>query len=181
MNTYRKRYTGALLSEEEVRRGFNGMLPAVLDAPTRETLDIDPVLITPSPAVTADQTAVRDGVVLDKLGNWVYGWRVEPKTPAQIAADRATRDASARDEAKRLREDAVGGIKVTTAAGHTFDGDEISQGRMARAIIALQASNQTSSVVWVLADNSVIDATAAELTEALALAGAAQAALWVIE
>jgi hypothetical protein len=33
----------------------------------------------------------------------------------------------------------------------------------------------------VLADNSVIDATAAELTEALVLSGQAQAALWVLE
>lgn len=87
---------------------------------------------------------------------------------------------TARDIAKAAREKAVAAITVTTTAGNTFDGDETSQTRMARAIIALQATG-TPSVTWVLADNSVIEATAAELSEALALAGAAQAAVWVIE
>ena len=84
-----------------------------------------------------------------------------------------------REIAKANRAKAVDAIKVTTQAGNTFDGDEISQGRMARAIIALQAIG-TPSVTWVLADNTSIQASAAELSEALALAGAAQAALWVI-
>ena len=84
-----------------------------------------------------------------------------------------------RGMAKSARGEAVAGITVTTQAGNTFDGDEVSQGRMARAVIALQA-NPGATVNWVLADNSVIQATAAELTEALALAGAAQAAIWVI-
>jgi len=93
---------------------------------------------------------------------------VDPPTAEQI-----------REEAVRARTEAVAALKVTTQAGNTFDGDEVSQGRMARAIIALQATG-TPTVTWVLADNSVIQATVAELTEALALAGAAQAAIWVI-
>ena len=88
-------------------------------------------------------------------------------------------DEQLREEWKASRADAVEAIDVTTTAGNTFDGDEISQGRMARAILALNAAAPGTTVNWILADNSVIDATAAELTEALALAGAAQAALWV--
>jgi len=84
-----------------------------------------------------------------------------------------------REVAKAAREKAVSEIKVTTQAGNTFDGDEISQGRMSRAIIAL-STGLAPSVNWVLADNSVIQATAAELTEALVMAGQAQAAIWVI-
>lgn len=84
-----------------------------------------------------------------------------------------------RDELKAERAAAVEAITVTTAAGNTFDGDEVSQTRMVRAIVALNAT-ATPSITWVLADNSVIQATAAELTEALALAGAAQAAVWVV-
>jgi hypothetical protein len=84
-----------------------------------------------------------------------------------------------RNKAKLERQQAVDQIKVTTAAGNTFDGDEVSQGRMARAIMVLSTGFATT-VPWVLADNTVVSATAAELTEALALAGAAQAALWVI-
>lgn len=85
----------------------------------------------------------------------------------------------ARAAAKVARAAAVDAIKVTTQAGNTFDGDELSQGRMARAIIAL-STGLAPSVTWVLADNSTIEATSAELTEALVLAGMAQAAIWVI-
>lgn len=92
----------------------------------------------------------------------------QEKTPQQL-----------RDEAKAARAIAVGAITVTTQAGNVFDGDETSQGRMARAVIVLQATN-TPSVVWVLHDNTIIEASVAELTEALALSGAAQAALWVL-
>ena len=84
-----------------------------------------------------------------------------------------------RELAKQARAEQVERIQVTTQAGNNFDGDEISQTRMARAIIALQATG-TPTVNWVLADNSTIQATVAELSEALALAGSAQAALWVL-
>lgn len=84
-----------------------------------------------------------------------------------------------REAAKAQRTAQVEQIKVTTQAGNVFDGDEVSQGRMARAIIALQATG-TPTTLWVLADNSVIQATAVELTEAMVLAGMAQAAIWVI-
>jgi phospholipase/lecithinase/hemolysin len=86
---------------------------------------------------------------------------------------------SAREAYKTSRAAAVASITVTTEVGNTFDGDEVSQGRMARAVLALQAAGADATVNWVLADNSVIQATAAELTEALALAGAEQARLWV--
>lgn len=87
--------------------------------------------------------------------------------------------AKQRAAAKIARDQAVAAIKVTTAAGNTFDGDETSQTRMARAIIALQETG-VPSVTWVLANNAPIQATASELSEALALAGAAQAAIWVL-
>jgi hypothetical protein len=71
---------------------------------------------------------------------------------------------------------------VTTQSGNTFDGDETSQGRMARAVVALDGLPQdpAPTVNWVLADNTVIQASKYELREALMLAGAAQAAIWVI-
>lgn len=84
-----------------------------------------------------------------------------------------------RADAKQLRAKEVEAIKITTSAGNTFDGDELSQSRMARAIIAL-STGLAPSVTWVLADNTTVQATGAELTEALVLAGQAQAAVWVI-
>jgi hypothetical protein len=91
-----------------------------------------------------------------------------PKTEEQL-----------REEWKAQRAAQVEAITVTTTAGNTFDGDEVSQGRMARAVIALSAAPEGTTVTWVLADNSIIEATPEELTEALALAGAAQALIWV--
>jgi len=99
----------------------------------------------------------------------------EPHTPEPYVPP----PGAEREAAKAAREKAVSEIKVTTQAGNTFDGDEISQTRMSRAIIAL-STGLAPSVNWVLADNSVIQATAAELTEALVLAGQAQAAIWVL-
>lgn len=110
---------------------------------------------------------------------WAGGaWEVldsYPEPPAPDTPDPAAQRAAAKQE----RETRVSEIRVTTTAGNTFDGDEVSQGRMVRAIVALQATG-TPSITWVLADNTAIEATAAELTEALALAGAAQAAIWVL-
>jgi hypothetical protein len=96
---------------------------------------------------------------------------------AQAAAQSAAEEARA--QAKAAREAAVAAIKVTTQSGKEFDGDEVSQGRMARAIIGLQAAN-APSITWVLADNTPATVTLAELTEALVLAGQAQAAIWVV-
>ena len=84
--------------------------------------------------------------------------------------------AAQREQFKTSRGEAVSAIKVTTAAGNTFDGDERSQERMVRSITAL-ADGET--VTWVLADNSVIEASRDELREALRLASAAQTELWV--
>jgi hypothetical protein len=84
-----------------------------------------------------------------------------------------------REELKRERDERVRAIKVTTAAGRTFDGDEVSQGRMTRAITALKAAGQAETT-WVLADNTPVVVSVAELEEALILAGLAQTALWPI-
>lgn len=103
-------------------------------------------------------------------GKWTQTW-VSP-TQDQV-------DESERAEFKQQRTVAVRKIKVTTAAGNVFDGDEASQGRMARAILGMDAAPAGSTVTWVLADNSVIQAGQDEMREALMLAGLAQAAIWV--
>lgn len=95
--------------------------------------------------------------------NGVDGWAIPATDP--------------REAAKAARAVAVDNIKVTTQAGNTFDGDEMSQARMSRAVLIL-STGFASEVPWVLADNTVIQADAAELTEALALAGAEQARFW---
>ncbi|HBO1296531.1 TPA: hypothetical protein L4E95_001361 [Pseudomonas aeruginosa] len=87
-------------------------------------------------------------------------------------------EAIARDRFKRQRADAVAAITVTTASGQIFDGDEQSQTRMARSIAAMENGEK---ITWILADNSPAEVTREELREALRLAGASQAALWVAD
>jgi hypothetical protein len=116
-------------------------------------------------------------------GMWYETWVLEPLTYAEeaqvIEAERVNglpALLAPRQAFKAQRAEAVQNIAVTTSAGNTFDGDEVSQGRMARAILALP---EGQTVRWVLHDNTEIDATGAELREALTLAGAEQARLWV--
>lgn len=59
-----------------------------------------------------------------------------------------------------------------------FDGDEESQGRMVRAIVALESAG-VESTGWVLADNVPTLVTLAQLRQALVLSGAEQSRLWV--
>jgi hypothetical protein len=138
-----------------------------------ELFGVFPLVEVDPPPCGPDKTAVpEDPTLVD--GQWLQQWAVRDATTDEMAQ----RALEARERFKAERAAAVRAITVTTAAGNTFDGDETSQDRMVRAIVALQATG-TPSVVWVLADNSTVQATAAELAEALALAGAAQAALWV--
>ena len=76
--------------------------------------------------------------------------------------------------AKAEREDYVKRI-VVEVDGMKFDGDEVSQDRMARSIIALDLGEK---VQWVLADNTIKMVSRAQLREALRKAGTAQTAIW---
>jgi len=71
---------------------------------------------------------------------------------------------------------AVSQITVTTTSGKVFDGDEISQNRMARAVTASNAGDTTQ---WILADNTQATVTHEELKEALLLAGEATIKIWM--
>lgn len=77
-------------------------------------------------------------------------------------------------KAKFDRADYVSRI-VVEVDGMKFDGDETSQNRMARSIVAL---NEGETVQWVLADNTIAQITKEQLRQALRLAGEAQTAIW---
>ena len=130
----------------------------------------DPYAAQPAGTATAPPTAPEGQVPMWTGQAWAL---VAVPVPVGPAPEQL------REAAKAARAAAVEAITVTTAAGNTFDGDETSQTRMSRAIQVL-STGATASVPWVLADNTVIQATAAELTEALALAGAEQARFWAL-
>ena len=119
-------------------------------------------------------------VIKDSNGEVYSKYKTTPEADDTYLPDTVaiTADSEAETLAiwKADRELAVSKITVETTDGNIFDGDEISQGRLSRAISVM---DDVETTVWVLNNNSVIDATKAELKEALKLAGKAQTALWV--
>ena len=85
-------------------------------------------------------------------------------------------DALAYAKAKQDKLLAVSQITVTTKSGNVFDGDELSQNRMGRAVTASNAGDTTR---WKLADNTQATVTHEELKEALLLSGRAMTVIWV--
>ena len=83
------------------------------------------------------------------------------------------------NSAKATRATKVDALTVTVD-GMVFDADETSQNRMSRVVAGAQALgiDQSTTQVWVLADNTVATPTVAQLAQALKLAGEAQTALW---
>lgn len=102
-------------------------------------------------------------IIVDGEGKPVLGER-PPLTPEQTRANW-----------KADRQAAVDSITVDVDS-LIFDGDEISQARMARALLVLQDGETT---LWVLADNSPAQVSRGQLKEALRLAGIRQTELWL--
>lgn len=96
---------------------------------------------------------------------------------SRFAAHEAAR-APTRDELKARRQALVDAITVTVG-GKVFNGDELSQERMNRALRVADDTGQ-GSCTWVLADNTAVTVTKEELSQALALSMLAQAAVWVL-
>jgi hypothetical protein len=126
-------------------------------------------VINVSPEVMMFDTVQEDPSRMFKVGDdfstakWEeYNLTAEEKTERAVAAYRNTRDA------------AVKAITVTVD-GKAFEGDETSQTRMARAIVAMSDGD---TIAWKLADNTAAMVTMATLKEALRLAGAEQTRIW---
>lgn len=92
-----------------------------------------------------------------------------PEKPAEVVAEEELA------KAKGERAAAVASITVNVD-GMVFDGDEVAQERMARAV--LMAESPEEQIEWVLADNTVEFVTAAQLRRACRAAGKTQGALW---
>ena len=76
MSEYRVRATGEVKSQGQVRLdNKNTSLPKVWTANVCDALGVDPVLAAPAPEPSAAyKSVVRNGVVQDGKGNWVYAW-----------------------------------------------------------------------------------------------------------
>lgn len=91
--------------------------------------------------------------------------------------DQAAFEAAELEKLKSERAAAIQNIKVTTKSGNVFDGNEISQSRLSRAISVMTDSDLIN---WVLADNSIASVKKSELQEALKLANTEMSRLWVL-
>lgn len=80
------------------------------------------------------------------------------------------------EQAKSDRAEAVSKITVEVD-GMIFDGDEESQQRVARSIIALENGE---TMPWVLYDNTIAEVNKEQLKRVLRLAGQKQSELWVV-
>lgn len=106
----------------------------------------------------------------------------DPKPPEPTPEEIAEREkAEALAQAKEERAEAVSKLTVTVD-GMVFDADETSQNRMSRVVAGAQALgiDQSTTQVWVLADNTIAQPTVAQLAQALKLAGQKQSELWVL-
>ena len=149
--------------EQDVRKAFpHTSLPSPIKIAPEGYVIVEE---TPAPAFDAKTQKVVDGGAKKEGTSYVRVWNV-------VAL--SVEEALAIAKADRLEE--VRQIQVTTASDKVFDGDEDAQGRMARAIVAL---NDGESTLWVLADNTPTMVTKEELKEALRLAGAEMTAIWV--
>ena len=79
-------------------------------------------------------------------------------------------------QAKAERADAVSKI-IVEVDGMKFDGDETSQQRMSRSIVALEDGE---TMPWVLYDNTIVEVTKEQLKQVLRLAGQKQTELWTV-
>jgi hypothetical protein len=98
---------------------------------------------------------------------------INPPEPEHVPTQEEI-EAQALADAKRERAKAVDRLTVEVE-GMVFDGDEVSQARMA---VAASSMTDDETNIWVLHDNSVVQVTKAQLLQACRLARIAQSAVW---
>lgn len=92
-----------------------------------------------------------------------------------VAQKEAKAASAAYQQWKSERQAAVDAITVEVD-GMVFDGDEVAQTRMARAVTAADHLSETTE--WTLANNSAVTVTVQQLKTACRLAGEEQTRIW---
>ena len=92
-----------------------------------------------------------------------------------ILINQEKKEVKLREVFKAQRQEAVDNLEVTYE-GTIYQGDEVSQGRMSRAILALP--DDTTTTLWIAKDNTPMQLTKGDLSIILRLAGEAQTVLW---
>lgn len=101
---------------------------------------------------------------------------MDEQTQAAVLAQLEFEESMGVAAAKKARDAVVAKIKVIVN-GKVFDGDEVAQARMSRAVVVADITG-IAECQWKLADNTTATITADELKQAVALAFQAQGELW---
>ena len=109
MSEYRIRSTGQVKTQGQIRSDNpNVSLPKVWNDNVNETLGIDPVLIAPAPAPSAEfKIVVRNGVEQDANGNWVQAWTEREMFAEYTDDDGNTVTVQAQKDAKTAADNAA--------------------------------------------------------------------------
>jgi len=111
-----------------------------------------------------------DTVITFQYGyNYVYSNGAVEKVKEQFLVDQET---------KNEKLNRISMLVVTISTGKQFDGDEVSQERMVRAIQTAGITGLTETQ-WKLADNTIVTVTLDELKEALALSAQEMSRIWL--
>lgn len=161
----------------EIRQSFENItLPENISDEFLLEFNIVPVVATTPDYNKSTQTVEQD-IPSESNGVWYQEWKIID-LPEDVVKENQRLDQEQKlQQAKIDRAKEVQDVVVTTASGKDFNGDEVSQSRMARAILSL---NPQETTLWVLA-NGVPDfhVTREELQEALRLAGTMQTTIWL--
>lgn len=146
--------TGQVVTESDFRAmhpNTSGPIAAMM-----EQFEADPVLEAPAPAVAWNQSAQRNGVVLDALGNWVQAWQVIDWTQEQIDAALAQAHSDKNAQINQWRLEA--NRSSFQFAGKTIQCDELSRSDIdaVNGVALRGALPATFPGAWKAADNSYV-------------------------
>lgn len=152
----------------------NTSFPSPISTSTLLDYGVVEVVTTPPPPYDPSTQKLSEADPVYEYGKWNQVWEVVALTAEEL--NRNLADQRMRSQMDRMIQ--IDNIVVTTSTGKQFDGDEVSQQRMARALLAMQLA-QVGSTQWVLADNTISEVTCDDLGEALVLAGQKQSEIWM--
>ncbi len=127
---------------------------------------------------------VEEGCTIKQGPNYLLTQKVsispEGEVVSYIYTDKELADI-ALAKSKQERTKSVSKITVEID-GMVFDGDEISQERMSRTVVAAAAAGEPgdATTTWVLHDNTIAQPTISQLARALRAAGEEQTKLWTV-
>ena len=109
MAEYRNRTSGEIKTESTLRaENTNMSFPKAWNSSVHDALNVDPVLASPAPKPSAEfKVLVRDGVVQDGKGNWVYAWKEQEMFTEYTDDDGNTVTVQAQKDAKASADNAA--------------------------------------------------------------------------